>query len=316
MQRSLPCACDSEATSANRGRFAWNVRHEFDPTAEAPSSSNPCWKGASRESFAVGDCVSCSVRPRPQSADQHCILSLCECQCATLSIKHRTPVLLLVFMHQGFKFVWNRRHQNAIDLEHLRQRGDALADAALAELFGDGNRASKSCPSCPSTTANSAASAGCKRPLPAAGILDAALAHSGPACCALVAEASVAPAWVNWDEIRMGQQFFVSRLPGCAASLLFFSLVGGFGAPLISQVLARTGYLGGCTMASADEGTAAEATWKRVLETAAFVCEMVNVTADPRLSFQGPNGTAWRAIMRVRPMHDSSWPPTVFGCRS
>jgi hypothetical protein len=137
-------------------------------------------------------------------------------------------------------------------------------------------------------------------------------AHPGPACRTLLAEASVAPPWVKWEDVREGQRFFVSRLPACAASLLFFSLVGGFGAPLISQVLARTGYLGGCAaVASVDEGGTGnssdigaedKATWKRVLETAMFVCEMVNVCADPQKSFEGRSGAAWRAIMRVRPL--------------
>ena len=128
--------------------------------------------------------------------------------------------------------------------------------------------------------------------------------EGGTACRALLDESTQLPDWIDWAKVRRGQQFFVSRLPGCAAALLHVSLVGGFGAPLIARVLARTGYLGGSsTCAGGNSSRVQDNTWRRLLETATFVSDVVNLTVDAKQSFSGPDGAAWRAAMRVRLLH-------------
>jgi len=99
---------------------------------------------------------------------------------------------------------------------------------------------------------------------------------------------------VDWGKVAAGQTFLLARLPACMASLLYVSLVGGFGAPLIAQVLSCTGYIG---------GRGKDATWRRLLETAMFVCDVVDPHPGPEAAWAPRTGRSWRAAMRVRLMH-------------
>eukprot|EP00038_Savillea_parva_P007925 m.173341 g.173341 ORF g.173341 m.173341 type:complete len:580 (-) comp13681_c0_seq1:1472-3211(-) len=99
------------------------------------------------------------------------------------------------------------------------------------------------------------------------------------------------PPWrVDWDAVGRGQAVFLQHWLPASMTLRYLSLVGGFSAPLITEVLRCTGYL-----------TSAErsATRQRLQETFQMVVACV-VGGSETLY---PGGDAWKEVVRVRVLH-------------
>ena len=100
---------------------------------------------------------------------------------------------------------------------------------------------------------------------------------------------SSAPAWVDWEKIRKGQDVFVRDLPICGLTLFYLSLIGGFSAPLITKVLRATGYL----------TAGPRRVLRRLADTGHMICECLEEDAlNPT-----KHGAGWKAVMRVRFLH-------------
>ena len=125
----------------------------------------------------------------------------------------------------------------------------------------------------------------------------ARLASSGDvAAAALMAHASVLPAWADMQRAQRGAAFFLRYLPACGACLLHLSLVGGYAAPRIARVLACGGALGGST-----SPRGLDRAYRRLLETAQMVAEVMSAP-DAMMPL---HGAGWRAVLRVRLLHAS-----------
>jgi hypothetical protein len=100
-------------------------------------------------------------------------------------------------------------------------------------------------------------------------------------------EFSAFPDWVDWESVRRGQRTWVRFLPQVSVTLFYVSLVGGFSAPKITEVLSSTGYLTGTKRQIIT----------RIRDTGymLFAC-----MCDGGLR---PGASGWTATLRVRFLH-------------
>ncbi|KAF9921665.1 hypothetical protein BGZ65_010166, partial [Modicella reniformis] len=166
-----------------------------------------------------------------------------------------------LFYH-GYDIVWSENHLLASRLESLRRIGDELADNALQVL--------KIKPGEDAYT-----------------ILQAYVAQpeheqESPAPRMLMKQLMAVPEWVDWEQVRRGQQVFWRYYFFISHALLHFSLAGGFSAPKISKVLTSTGYLSGSR------------TKERVYETSQFVLDIANSLEH----LQPGSGAGWKSTIQ------------------
>jgi len=76
------------------------------------------------------------------------------------------------------------------------------------------------------------------------------------------------PDWVNWEQIRRGQEVFVRYNVPIQIVLLHLSLAGGFGAPRINKVLNSTSYL----------SKNLDSTYRRLMETTQMIVDCLVYT--------------------------------------
>ncbi|KAL1855792.1 hypothetical protein Daus18300_010967 [Diaporthe australafricana] len=96
------------------------------------------------------------------------------------------------------------------------------------------------------------------------------------------------PSWVDWDQIKRGQDVFYRYGGPSIVSLTFQSLVGGMGGRRVVETLARTG------------GFRAETSKRRLLETFQHILQ---VTRD--LDSIRPGGDGFASSVKVRLLHAS-----------
>ncbi|BFZ64397.1 hypothetical protein YB2330_005540 [Saitoella coloradoensis] len=152
-------------------------------------------------------------------------------------------------------FPWTEEHVRSQDLEMLRWSCDAAADEALAAGY---------------TTLEK--------------LLDEG---GGGRDTALFKEATQVPEWVDWEQIRRGQDVFYRYAGAFLTALLHQSLLGGFGAGRITEVLARTG------------GFSVKTARKRLFETTQHILQC---TRDPD-ALKPLTGEGWLSTLRVRLLH-------------
>lgn len=97
------------------------------------------------------------------------------------------------------------------------------------------------------------------------------------------------PSWLDMASLRRGQRVFLMYSVSANLGLLYFSLLGGFSAPKITQVLDATGYL---------TSTNSDSVWRRLLET--FDMVLAAVESDDALAVDGPG---FAAVLNVRLLH-------------
>ncbi len=92
------------------------------------------------------------------------------------------------------------------------------------------------------------------------------------------------------DRIKRGQRVFLKHAASCSLGLLYYSLIGGFSAPPIVQVLDTTGYL----------TQKCDSTFRRLNETFEMVLESLESVDAMRVG-----GRGWKSIIKVRLLHSS-----------
>ncbi|KAJ3054702.1 hypothetical protein HK097_001045 [Rhizophlyctis rosea] len=156
-----------------------------------------------------------------------------------------------------------------IDFAPLVTHGDPPADTALASL-------TRALPSCPIRIFDT--------------ILDRCAAGTAtPEELAFMDEARRIPNWVDWAQIRRGQEVFWRHTASMCMVLLYGTLAGGFSNPRINKTLVSTGYLSDPVKVK-----------RRIFETA----QMVFDAADTQDGLQ-PGSEAWKSVLRVRLLHAS-----------
>ncbi|KAK3821707.1 MAG: hypothetical protein J3Q66DRAFT_427315 [Benniella sp.] len=167
----------------------------------------------------------------------------------------------------GQTITWSENHLPASRLEPLRRIGDELADKALEALkIKAGQDAYKVLLAYVSRPEHE---------------------QESPAPRLLMKQVMTVPEWVDWEQVRRGQQVFWRYCLFIHHILLHFSLTGGFSLPKITKVLTSTGYLSGSKSK------------ERVYETSQFVFDIAH-----SLEHLTPGtGPAWESIIQVRFLH-------------
>lgn len=168
----------------------------------------------------------------------------------------------------GVKFAWSSEHLTAAELWPRRMIGDVEADTVMETLdprFSDDIL----------SLLRSEALKGDS--------------HSALICRDFLQTKAAAPDWVEWDRIERGTETFIRYLPAAGASLFYNSLVGGYSAQLITNVLSCTGYLMSPGMS----------TTYRLLEVGQFLGACLLDGADG----MRPGGVGWESCIRVRFLH-------------
>ena len=158
--------------------------------------------------------------------------------------------------------MWSETHPRISQLTKLRSLSDDDADLILERLqcgfSGD----------CVSLAAERA-TRHCE-----GGVVSASLSEvdreTDKLCYEFLQRYSTIPEWVDWERMMRGQLVFQRYCQTSLLSLLYSSLLGGFGAPLINKVLTSTNYLSG----------SCPATYRRLVETTLMICACVGPNVD------------------------------------
>ncbi|KAF4542966.1 Tat pathway signal sequence [Lasiodiplodia theobromae] len=99
-------------------------------------------------------------------------------------------------------------------------------------------------------------------------------------------EVNTVPAWVDWEQIKRGQDVFYRYGSAALTGLAYQSLLGGMGAARIVETLARTG------------GFSTKVARRRLFETTQHILQCTR-------SLEGiqPGGEGWASSIRVRLLH-------------
>ncbi|KAF8947337.1 hypothetical protein BGZ47_009524 [Haplosporangium gracile] len=171
------------------------------------------------------------------------------------------------FQYWDYDIMWTEKHLPASRLEPLRMIGDVLADNALEALQvktgEDALKALREYTARPKSEQESLAPG------------------------LLMKQLMTVPEWVDWDQVKRGQEVYWRYCFFISHALLHFSLAGGFAIPKITKVLNSTGYLSG------------KRTKERVLETAQFILDVAHSLEH----LQPGTGKGWESIIQVRFLH-------------
>ncbi|KAG0229273.1 hypothetical protein BGW42_001667 [Actinomortierella wolfii] len=167
----------------------------------------------------------------------------------------------------GSLVTWSEKHMRARDLEMYRMQGDPLSDEALQALGVKRHE-----------DAYEALMAYVQRPLEE---------QESDAPRRFLEEVMQVPDWVDWEQLRRGQQVFWKYVLFISIGLVHFSLTGLYNAPKFAKVMTSTGYLTGNNSNA------------RVTETSQFIFDMNRSVDDLRPG----SGYAWKSIVRVRLLH-------------
>jgi hypothetical protein len=111
---------------------------------------------------------------------------------------------------------------------------------------------------------------------------------SHPTLSQLWKETNTVPDWVDWDQIKRGQDVFYRYGSACLTGLAFQSLLGGMGASRVVETLARTGAFG------------TKVARRRLYETTQHILQVTMA-----LDMIQPGGEGWTSTVRVRLLHAS-----------
>ncbi|KAI9184634.1 hypothetical protein H9P43_003689 [Blastocladiella emersonii ATCC 22665] len=209
-------------------------------------------------------------------------------------------------------FAWSAADYPSLEtLESLRTEGDELADDALAALLRlhqslatDGESKPAATGFVPSNlmafftraVAVLDATAVPDAALDAVRVRDAPVlpvagmsASDRAAVLALWRSVTEVPDWVDWARVKHGQTLFWKYLIVNSATLGLYSLLGGYAADSVNQVLASTGYLA---------SRRKNAVMRRLTETAHML-----VGALQSVESIAPFGEGWVGVLNVRFLH-------------
>ncbi|CCG84036.1 protein of unknown function [Taphrina deformans PYCC 5710] len=158
----------------------------------------------------------------------------------------------------NIEFRWTELHQNPSQLASMRHSVDQLADAAFRELA-----------LVPKQAAYEALEAA----------IDSKDVARYPNCHKLWHQVHTVPEWVDFEQIRRGQDVFFRYAGAAFTGLLNDSLLGGFGARRISEVLVRTGSFG------------VESARRRLLQTTQWILDVMDNPDAVRVGAKGWKNT-------------------------
>lgn len=99
------------------------------------------------------------------------------------------------------------------------------------------------------------------------------------------------PKWVDLEQLRRGQNVFLSYAPAIGMTLFYRSLVAGFAIPKIAAVIRSTGYLA--------PPSRKEQVVKRLFDTNHLIVECTANGVEALL----PGGDGWKTALHVRILH-------------
>lgn len=162
---------------------------------------------------------------------------------------------------QTARFVWTPQHRRRAEMEPLRQRGDALMDPVVPLVPPGGDVVEW---------------------LMAAGA-------GGSEREALRRQVCEAPAWLCWDKLARGQDFYLRHAAPVGITLFNYALVGGYAAAEMNRVLEGTGYL----------RRRGSTSYRRLMETFKLLYDC----GTGGLDALRPGGGGWASAVRVRFLH-------------
>ncbi|CAE6396002.1 unnamed protein product [Rhizoctonia solani] len=198
-----------------------------------------------------------------------------------------------------FVFKWDENCVKASTLEEWRHHSDNLCDEALVEVF----------PNASSSTGIDVLEAVERR------------AKQGPGAARNFIDhvTCMPPEGIRAsdDQIRRAQTFFYTYSSPILASLMHFSLAGGFASARITRVLHAVSYLVPGKSSKSGEYLVTEATndrtFKRLLETLQMILDVMGghislveregITVKPGVHDLTPGEEGWRSVVRVRLLH-------------
>ncbi|KAJ9381847.1 hypothetical protein DTO063F5_5974 [Paecilomyces variotii] len=175
------------------------------------------------------------------------------------------------YHHWDHSFRWTELHRSSEELRPLTVSWDKLADECIDIING--------MPSGPSDTSKNP----CKRDIYA---LLSANVDKNAKLKEFWTEINTVPEWVDWEQIKRGQDVFYRYAIPIIIALAFQSLLGGMGAPRVVETLSRTG------------GFSASVVRRRLLET---VQHTLDVTGS--VNAMKPGGEGHVSSVRVRLLH-------------
>ncbi|OJJ32811.1 hypothetical protein ASPWEDRAFT_114436 [Aspergillus wentii DTO 134E9] len=182
----------------------------------------------------------------------------------------------------GYTFDWTDYHRSADELRPLIFTYDSLADECLQRLDGI------SSPSKNISRQDSGSSEGAKTKPPRRDLYSLLRDHScdDPKLTELWAQINTIPEWVDWEQIKRGQDVFYRYGLPILNVLNFESLLGGMGSGRVVETLARTG------------GFSADVARRRMLETLQHVLQVTDSVESLK-----PGGPGHISSVRVRLLH-------------
>ena len=147
-----------------------------------------------------------------------------------------TPAVGTVVRQLDYSFVWTAKHPRISELLEMRTRADPDADLLLAKLkigFNEdavaiiAQRAQR----------HTAAVKEQRQEQQSSPLASSDSSAVDADCFRFMTKYSSVPSWVDWGQIARGQRVFQRYGPIGLLILLYSSLIGGFGAPLINKVL-------------------------------------------------------------------------------
>ncbi|KAL3477702.1 hypothetical protein BJX99DRAFT_257299 [Aspergillus californicus] len=184
-----------------------------------------------------------------------------------------------IHTHWDISFEWTNRHRTAEQLRPMTFTYDKLADECIAKL-------NELAP--PEKYRPKAGEPPIKAPKRDLLTLLENHVKDDAKLEQLWTEINTIPDWVDWDQIKRGQEVFFRYGMPILNVLSFQSLLGGMGANRVVETLARTG------------GFSADVVRRRLLETLQHVLQ-VSLSLD---SIK-PGGAGHKSSVRVRLLHSS-----------
>ncbi|KAL2850305.1 hypothetical protein BJY01DRAFT_261584 [Aspergillus pseudoustus] len=184
----------------------------------------------------------------------------------------------ILYHYWGYSFEWTSLHRSKSELEPWTRTCDTLADDAL-EVLNE----------IPSPSGKAATAAAAEKPTKRD--LYAVLRENyrtNPKLEELWAHVNTVPDWVDWDQIRRGQNVFYRYGIPINNVLLYESLLGGMAALSAPQILSLTG------------GFAANVVRRRLLETVQHTLQVTRSVESIK-----PGGDGHISSVRVRLLHSN-----------
>ncbi|KFZ13387.1 hypothetical protein V502_06637 [Pseudogymnoascus sp. VKM F-4520 (FW-2644)] len=179
----------------------------------------------------------------------------------------------------GYKYEWTDLHWTEEQQLPLRYSYDTLGEDVLARVKDVQMRKA--------AENGEAAGKGAPRKTDLyESLKSSALSKEDPVVTKFWEDMHTVPEWVDWDQIKRGQDVFYRYGEASMTGLAFSSLLGGMAAARIVETLARTG------------GFAPRVARNRMLETTQFVLQVTNCLKSVQ-----PGGDGHVSAIRVRLLH-------------